>query len=344
MKMNIRSLEFKNNKLFLIDQRVLPQQYKKFICRNFKDVEFAITDMVVRGAPAIGVTAAYGIVLAAIEFIDLPKIDFFREMHLACDLINKSRPTAVNLMWAITRMSKLLIESKTQKEILSDLRKVANIIADEDIQTNKKMGQLGNSLIPQKATILTHCNTGALATVEYGTALGVIRAAVASGKEIFVYADETRPRLQGSRLTAWELVKEGIPAKLIADSVAATLIRDGKIDLILVGADRIASNGDTANKIGTFMLSVMAKVYRVPFYIVAPTTTIDFSMKTGEEIEIEERSPREVTHIMNVQIAPDNIDIYNPAFDVTPNENITAIITEKGIIEKPFKENILKLK
>ena len=344
MKMNIRSLEFKNNKLFLIDQRVLPQQYKKFICKNFKDVEFAIADMVVRGAPAIGVTAAYGIVLAAIEFIDLPKIDFFREMHLACDLINKSRPTAVNLMWAITRMSKLLIESKTQKEILSDLRKEANIIADEDIQTNKKMGQLGNSLIPQKATILTHCNTGALATVEYGTALGVIRAAVASGKEIFVYANETRPRLQGSRLTAWELVKEGIPAKLIADSVAATLIRDGKIDLILVGADRIAANGDTANKIGTFMLSVIAQVYQVPFYIVAPTTTIDFSMKTGEEIKIEERSPREVTHIMNVQIAPDNIDIYNPAFDVTPNENITAIITEKGIIEKPFKENILKLK
>ncbi|MBC8416263.1 MAG: S-methyl-5-thioribose-1-phosphate isomerase [Candidatus Cloacimonetes bacterium] len=344
MKMNIRSLEFKNNKLFLIDQRVLPQQYKKFICRNFKDVEFAITDMVVRGAPAIGVTAAYGIVLAAIEFIDLPPKDFFKKMHLACDLINKSRPTAVNLMWAITRMSKLLIESKTQKEILSDLRKEANIIADEDIQTNKKMGQLGNSLIPQKATILTHCNTGALATVKYGTALGVIRAAVASGKDIFVYADETRPRLQGSRLTAWELVQEGIPAKLIADSVAATLIRDGKIDLILVGADRIATNGDTANKIGTFMLSVMARVYRIPFYIVAPTTTIDFSRQTGTEIEIEERSPREVTHIMNVQIAPDNIDIYNPAFDVTPNENITAIITEKGIIEKPFKENILKLK
>ena len=343
MKKNIRALEFKNNKLYLIDQRVLPKQYKKFICKNFKDVEFVITDMVVRGAPAIGVTAAYGIVLAALEFIDLPQRDFFKKMNLACDTINKSRPTAVNLMWAVTRMRSLLVESRTQKEILNNLREEAERIAQEDIQTNKKMGQFGNSLIPQKAAILTHCNTGALATVKYGTALGVIRTAFRSGKDIFVYADETRPRLQGSRLTAWELVQEGIPAKLIADSVAATLIRDGKIDLILVGADRIAINGDTANKIGTFMLSVIAKVYRVPFYIVAPTTTIDFSMAKGDEIEIEERSPREVTHIMNVQIAPDNIDIYNPAFDVTPAENITAIITEKGIVQKPFRENIMKL-
>jgi methylthioribose-1-phosphate isomerase len=344
MKKSIRSLKFKNNKLILIDQRVLPQRYEEFICNNYKDVEFAIADMVVRGAPVIGVAAAYGVVLAALEFFDLPKRDFFREMHLACDIINKSRPTAVNLMWAVTRMRNLLVESKTQKEILSDLRKEADKIAKEDVQTNKKMGQFGNSLIPPKATILTHCNTGALATVEYGTALGVIRTAVSSGKDIFVYADETRPRLQGSRLTAWELVQEGIPARLIADSVAATLIRDGKIDLILVGADRIAANGDTANKIGTFMLSVMARTYDVPFYIVAPTTTIDFEIETGSEIEIEERSSQEVTHIKGVPVAPNNIDIYNPAFDVTPAENITAIITEKGIINKPFNENILNLK
>ena len=205
------------------------------------------------------------------------------------------------------------------------------------------MGLFGNSIIPLKATILTHCNTGALATVEYGTALGVVRAAFEAGKDIFVYADETRPRLQGARLTAWELVQEGIPAKLIADNVAATLIRDGKIDLILAGADRIATNGDSANKIGTFMLSVIAKVYNVPFYIVAPTTTIDFEIDTGDEIEIEERSSKEVTHIKGVQIAPDKIDVYNPAFDVTPNENITAIITENGIINRPFKKNILKL-
>ena len=343
MKYPIRSLEFKKNKLYLIDQRSLPQKYEEFICVNYKDVEFAITDMVVRGAPAIGVTAAYGVVLAALEFLKLPIKQFLEQMHSACNIINKSRPTAVNLMWAIKRMRTLLIDSDTPAEILRKLKAEADKIADEDIKTNKKMGQYGNSLIPQKATILTHCNTGALATVEYGTALGVVRAAVEAGKEIFVYADETRPRLQGARLTAWELVQEGIPAKLIADNVAATLIRDGKIDLILVGADRIAVNGDSANKIGTFMLSVLAKVYNVPFYIVAPTTTIDFEIDTGSEIEIEERSAKEVTHIMDVQIAPDNIEVYNPAFDVTPNENITAIITEKGIINKPFKENILKL-
>ena len=344
MKYPIRSLEFKNNKLFLIDQRVLPQKYEKFICENYRDVEFAITDMVVRGAPAIGVTAAYGVVLAALEFVKLPINKFLEQMQTACDIINSSRPTAVNLMWAIKRMRTLLVDSDTPEEILRKLKTEADKIADEDVKTNKKMGQLGNSIIPQKATILTHCNTGALATVGYGTALGVIRAAFEDGKEIFVYADETRPRLQGARLTAWELVQEGIPAKLIADNVAATLIRDGKIDLILVGADRIATNGDSANKIGTFMLSVIAKVYDVPFYIVAPTTTIDFKIETGDEIEIEERSSKEVTHIRGVQIAPDNIEVYNPAFDVTPNENITAIITEKGIIYKPFKENILKLK
>lgn len=344
MKNPIRSLEFKNNKLFLIDQRVLPQKYEKFICENYKDVEYAIADMVVRGAPAIGVTAAYGVVLAALEFIELPIKQFLDKMHTACEIINKSRPTAVNLMWAIKQMRALLVDNNTPEEIMRKLKTEADKIADDDVKTNKKMGQFGNSLVPQKATILTHCNTGALATVEYGTALGVVRAAFEDGKEIFVYADETRPRLQGARLTAWELVQEGIPSKLIADNVAATLMRDGKIDLILVGADRIAVNGDSANKIGTFMLSVIAKVYDVPFYIVAPTTTIDFEIETGDEIEIEERSAKEVTNIMGVQIAPDNIEVYNPAFDITPNENITAIITEKGIINKPFKENILKLK
>ena len=344
MKHPIRSLEFNNNKLYLIDQRVLPQRYEKFTCENYKDVEFAISDMVVRGAPAIGVTAAYGVVLAALEFIELPIKEFLELMHKACDIINGSRPTAVNLMWAIKQMRILLVDSNTPEEILHKLKDEADKIAKEDVTTNKKMGQYGNSLVPQKATILTHCNTGALATVEYGTALGVIRAAFDDDKEIFVYADETRPRLQGARLTAWELVQEGIPAKLIADNVAATLIRDSKINLILVGADRIATNGDSANKIGTFMLSVIAKVYHVPFYIVAPTTTIDFDIETGNEIEIEKRSPKEVTHIRGIQIAPDNIKVYNPAFDVTPNENITAIITEKGIINKPFKDNILKLK
>ncbi len=344
MGKTIRSLNYENEILSLIDQRLLPMKYEKFICKTYIDVEYAISEMVVRGAPAIGVTAAYGVVLAAVEFVGLPKEEFTKAMNKACDVINKSRPTAVNLMWAVKQMRVLLENELSPQEILLKMEKHADEIANEDVKTNKKMGANGNEIVPQIATILTHCNTGALATVEYGTALGVIRAAFYSGKDIFVYADETRPRLQGGRLTAWELVQEGIPSKLIADSVAATLIRDGKIDLILVGADRIANNGDSANKIGTFMLSVVAKVYNVPFYIVAPTTTIDFEMQTGDEIEIEERAATEVTNIQGTQIAPDGIEVYNPAFDVTPAENITAIITEKGIIRKPFKENILKIK
>lgn len=344
MQKPIRTLEFKENKLYLIDQRVLPQKYKIFICKKYIDVEFAIAEMVVRGAPAIGVAAAYGVVLAAQEFANLPVKQYLEKMNDACDILNNTRPTAVNLMWAITRMRKLLDDKTDPKKILNKMQFEANFIAEEDIITNKQIGKNGNKIIPQKANILTHCNAGALATVEYGTALGVIRTAFEKGKDIFIFVDETRPRLQGARLTAWEMVQEGIPAKLIADNVAATLIRDGEIDLILVGADRIAKNGDTANKIGTFMLSVVAKVYNIPLYIVAPTSTIDFDIVTGKEIVIEERSKKEVTHIEGVQIAPDKIDVYNPAFDVTPHKNITAIITEKGIIEKPFKENILKLR
>jgi len=342
----IKTIEFKDDVLYLIDQRKLPITYEIFECRTYKEVDFAIKDMVVRGAPAIGATAAYGVVLAAKEFLDNNKEDFLKNMNEALETLNKSRPTAVNLMWAIRRMRKLLEENKelSVKEIYEKIKSEADNILNEDIETNKKMGKYGNEIIPQKATILTHCNTGALATAGFGTALGVVREAFYSGKDIFVFADETRPRLQGGRLTAWELVQEGIPSKLIADNVAATLIRDGKIDVILVGADRIALNGDTANKIGTFMLSVVAKVYNVPFYVVAPTTTIDFDIETGEEIEIEERSSEEVTHIENIRIAPEGIEVFNPAFDVTPNENITGIITEKGIIRPPYKENILKLK
>lgn len=342
----IKTIEFKEDILYLIDQRKLPISYEIFECRTYKDVDFAIKDMVVRGAPAIGATAAYGVVLAAKEFLKEDKGKFLANMEEAMELLNKSRPTAVNLMWAIRRMKALIERNKdlSVNEIYEKIKEEADTILKEDIETNKKMGKYGNEIVGEKATILTHCNTGALATAGFGTALGVIRAAFYSGKDIFVYADETRPRLQGGRLTAWELVQEGIPSKLIADSVAATLIRDGKIDLILVGADRIALNGDTANKIGTFMLSVLAKEYKVPFYIVAPTTTIDFDIETGKEIEIEERDGEEVTHIENIRIAPEGIDVYNPAFDVTPNENITGIITEKGIVKPPFKENILKFK
>ncbi|MGF7058119.1 S-methyl-5-thioribose-1-phosphate isomerase [Brassicibacter mesophilus] len=342
----IKTIEFRDNVLYLIDQRKLPVDYEVFECKNYRDVDFAIQDMVVRGAPAIGATAAYGAVLAAKEFMNEKKEDFLVKMDEALEVLNSSRPTAVNLMWAVKRMRSVIEDSKNLdvKDIYAKIKDEADKILYEDIETNKKMGKFGNEIIPEKATILTHCNTGALATAGYGTALGVVREAFYTGKDIFVYADETRPRLQGGRLTAWELVQEGIPSKLIADNVAATLIRDGKVDVILVGADRIALNGDTANKIGTFMLSVVAKAYNVPFYIVAPTTTIDFDIETGEEIHIEERGSEEVTHVGGMRVAPEGIDVYNPAFDVTPNENIAGIITEKGIIRAPFKDNILKLK
>ena len=342
--MEIKTIEFKDDILYLIDQRKLSGIYEIFQCNDYKEIEFAIRDMVVRGAPAIGATAAYGVVLAAKEF--LKEDEFFKKMEEALVFLGNSRPTAVNLMWAIKRM-RVLIESNKNiplDELYKRIKKEADNILAEDIETNKVMAKYGNEVIKENAAILTHCNTGALATAGYGTALGVIREAHYTGKNIFVYADETRPRLQGGRLTAWELVQEGIPSKLIADNVAATLIRDGKIDVILVGADRIATNGDTANKIGTFMLSVIAKTYNVPFYIVAPTTTIDFDIETGKEIEIEERDISEVTHIDGIRIAPEGIDVYNPAFDVTPWENITGIITEKGIIRLPYKENIMELK
>lgn len=341
----ISTIEYKDSVLYLIDQRKLPITCEMFACRTYGEVDFAIKDMVVRGAPAIGAAAAYGVVLAADEFKHESKSVFLNKMEEALDVLNRSRPTAVNLMWAIKRMRQV-IERHSASDVAAicgKIREEADFIFNEDIETNRRMGKYGNEIVPYKATILTHCNTGALATAGYGTALGVIRAAHDSGKDIFVYADETRPRLQGGRLTAWELVQEGIPANLIADNVAATLIRDGKIDLILVGADRIALNGDTANKIGTFMLSVVAKVYNVPFYIVAPTSTIDRETETGKGIHIEERGSEEVTHVGDIRIAPEGIAVYNPAFDVTPSENITGIITEKGIIKAPFKESILRL-
>lgn len=342
----IKTIEFKDDILYLIDQRKLPLSYEIFQCKSYKDVDFAIKDMVVRGAPAIGVVGAYGVVLAAKEFLNCSKEEFLSNIDEALNVLNRSRPTAVNLMWAIKRMRDVIEKHKDLEpaDLYERLKKEADAMLEEDIDTNKRIGKIGNEIVGEKATILTHCNTGALATAGFGTALGVIREAFYSGKDIFVYADETRPRLQGARLTAWELVQEGIPCKLIADSVAATLIRNKKIDLILVGADRIALNGDTANKIGTFMLSVLAKVYGVPFYVVAPTSTIDFDIETGDEIVIEERDSSEVTHIEGIRIAPEGVDVYNPAFDVTPHENITGIITEKGIIRSPFKENILKLK
>ncbi|MBT9141925.1 MAG: Methylthioribose-1-phosphate isomerase [Syntrophomonadaceae bacterium] len=332
--------------LHILDQRKLPEMVEYFEARNYKEIEYAIADMVVRGAPAIGAVASYGVYLAALEYSSLPKEEFLARLGEANRVLEASRPTAVNLMWAIDRMEKLIANNESQevRAIVDALLAEANAIAREDVETNKAMARHGNELVPQGATILTHCNTGALATVGWGTALGVIREAHFTGKDIHVYADETRPRLQGANLTAFELVEEGIPATLIADSVAATLIRDGKIDLILVGSDRIARNGDAANKIGTYMLSELAARFKVPFYVVAPVSTIDFGIPDGSHIKIEERSAEEITHVRGVRVAPEGINVFNPAFDVTPHANITGIITEQGVLKPPFVEGISGLK
>ncbi len=344
---NFETLAFTDGKLVMLDQRKLPTELTYYTCNDYRDVEFVIRDMVVRGAPAIGATAAYGFYLAAVELAGVEDDQqFMQKLQEASDFMEDARPTAVNLRWALRRMMKKTGEllGSPREELLSQLKTLADYIKQEDIDINRQMSRHGNEVIGQNATILTHCNTGALATAGWGTALGVIKEAYVSGKDIFVYADETRPRLQGARLTAWELKQAGIPSKLISDSVAATLIRDGKIDCVILGGDRVAANGDVCNKIGTFMLSVICKMYGVPFYSVVPVSTIDFEIETGEEIPIEERDASEVTHVRGMQIAPDGMEVYNPAFDVTPHQNITGIITEVGIIRPPYRENIEKIR
>ncbi len=344
------TLEYRDGHLHLIDQRVLPTSCETFTCRTYRDVEFAIRDMVVRGAPAIGATAAYGVVMAATEFSPLfsaaDERPFRHRLQEACDFLDASRPTAVNLHWALQRMLARYDSTRwnSSAAMVAALLKEAHAIRSEDIATNKAISRIGNEIVPQKATILTHCNTGALATAGWGTALGVIKEAFYSGKKIFVYADETRPRFQGARLTAWELTQAKIPSKLIADSVAATLIRDGQIDLVILGGDRVAANGDVCNKIGTFMLSALCKLYGVPFYSVVPVSTIDFSIACGADIPIEERDGTEVTHPGGVRVAPEGMAVYNPAFDVTPHQHITGIITEAGIIRPPYKEHIERIR
>lgn len=336
------SIKLIDDRLSLVDQRVIPKKIEYYSCRTYQDVIFAIKDMVVRGAPAIGIAGAYGYYLG---FLALGQEKDFMEKMMCCEkeLIG-ARPTAVNLEWAVLRMKAVLLAH--QKDGFETIKKRLKIEGDaihqEDILMNIKMGEIGSGIVPENANILTHCNTGALATGGYGTALGVIKKAFELGKVNHVYADETRPRLQGGRLTAFELVQAGIPSTLTPDLGAAVLMRDGLVDLIIVGADRIALNGDTANKIGTYGLSVLAKTFNIPFYIAAPTSTIDYTIETGAEIEIEYRDKREVTQIEGIQIAPEEIAVFNPSFDVTPHENITGIITEKGIFTQPFKKTILE--
>ncbi len=342
---SFKAVSYTKGVLTLIDQRKIPAEKTYLDCKTVDEVVFAIKDMVVRGAPAIGATAAYGMVIGALENLDMSLDTLKKEMVQVKSKLDAARPTAVNLEWATRRMLEH-VETFNGTDIqgfIEHMENEADGIFNEDAEFCYAIGRHGNTLIEQNDVILTHCNTGALATVAYGTALGVIREAHNTGKNIKVFADETRPRLQGAKLTAWELMEEGIPATLIPDSVAATLIRDGKINRIIVGADRIAANGDTANKIGTFMLSVVANKYNVPFYVAAPISTIDFEMMTGAEIEIEERPEEEVTMIGETRIAPIGIKVFNPAFDVTPNEHITAIITDRGVVLPPFDENLKKL-
>ncbi len=302
-----------------------------------------IANLSVRGAPAIGAAAAFGLVLGARELRELPKEGFKNAFQEKASHMHQARPTAVNLSWAVERMLNKYrgIREKDIKDIIDILEEEALTIYQEDIITNKKIGEFGSPLIPEGAQILTHCNAGALATAGYGTALGVVRRAVEQGKQIHVYVDETRPVLQGARLTAWELEQEKIPYTLITDNMAAMLMQKGKVDVIIVGADRIAENGDTANKIGTYGLAVLAEFHNVPFYVAAPSSTFDLTLKSGEEIPIEERDSREVTHVFTQRIAPEDCPVFNPSFDVTPVELISAIITEKGIIAKPDKEKII---
>ena len=340
-----KTIEWKNNMVVMIDQRLLPNEEVYRTYMDFLDVAEAIREMVIRGAPAIGVAAAMGIALGAIDIKSKERKEFVKQFNHICNVMAHTRPTAVNLFWAIDRMKRIVKENPRLKvdELKERLVEEAKRIYEEDIEINRQMGRHGSKLIKNRATVLTHCNAGALATAGYGTALGVIRAAIEEGKKIKVFADETRPFLQGSRLTAWELMKDGIDTTLITDNMSGYMMKKGLIDAVIVGADRIAANGDVANKIGTYSVAVLAKEHKIPFYVAAPISTIDLKIKSGDSIPIEERDIREVTHIKDIPIAPNAVKVKNPAFDVTPNRFVTAIITEKGIVRKPFGKNLSRL-
>jgi len=341
----IKTLEWTDEGVRFIDQRKLPTEETYLTCTTYEEVADAIRDMVVRGAPAIGVTAAMGIALGVRDAEGDHVSELRRHFDEICETIGETRPTAVNLFWAIRRMqdrfeacSEMPVEQIKQALILEAQRMYVEYIA-----ANEAMGKHGAALMPSSGGVLTHCNAGALATCGYGTALGVIRAAVESGKKLQVFADKTRPFLQGSRLTAWELVKDGIPTTVISDNMAGTIMKQGKIDAVVVGADRIAANGDVANKVGTYTVAVLAKEHGIPFYVAAPFSTVDLETPDGSKIPIEQRATREVTHIAGKAIAPEGVKVENPAFDVTPAKYVTAIITERGVVKAPYEENLRKL-
>src|SRR5689334_1268190 len=341
----IQTLEWTDSGVRFIDQTKLPTEETYVTCKTYTQVADVIRNMVVRGAPAIGVAAAMGVALGVknskAESVGALK----QELDQICDLIGKTRPTAVNLFWAIGRMREKfeLLRVRPLPQIKQALIEEAQRMHAEDIAANQAMGRHGATLMPSSGGVLTHCNAGALATAGYGTALGVIRAAVEQGKKIHVYADETRPFLQGSRLTAWELMKDGIPTTVISDNMAGAMMLQGKIGAIVVGADRIAANGDVANKIGTYTVAVLAREHGIPFYVAAPISTVDLATADGSGIPIEQRNAREVTHIAGRQMVPDGVGVENPAFDVTPAKYVTAIITERGIARAPYEDSLRKL-
>nr|WP_176233599.1 S-methyl-5-thioribose-1-phosphate isomerase [Candidatus Hakubella thermalkaliphila] len=342
----VRTIEWMGNSVRLIDQRFLPRKEKYITCPDHLSVARAIKGMAIRGAPAIGVAAAFGVALAALKGRKRSKDLFLQDVEEACQILSRTRPTAVNLFWALDRMKRIMQQNRDQsvESIILSLVDEARRIYEEDIEINRRIGEKGAELIQSGSNLLTHCNTGALATAGYyGTALGVIRTAFLQGKQIHVYVDETRPFLQGARLTAWELMRQKIPMTLITDNMAGYFMSRRKIDAVLVGADRIACNGDTANKIGTYSLSVLARENGVPFYVIAPTSTIDPKIDSGEEIVIEERDHHEVVMINDRRIAPEGVQVANPAFDITPEGNISAIVSEVGVLYPPFKEKIAEL-
>ncbi|MDT5296180.1 MAG: methylthioribose-phosphate isomerase [Acidobacteriota bacterium] len=344
----IKTVEWTDEGVRMIDQRLLPNEEKYLMLRSCEEVAEAIKQMVVRGAPAIGVSAAMGIALGTMQAVGTSVEDLEQDFDYFCDLTGRTRPTAVNLFWAIERMRDRFRRAKAEgvdaEQVKKQLIDEAQKIYSEDIESNRSLGRFGGELIPDGATVLTHCNAGALATAgDYGTALGVVRGARDAGKRVAVIADETRPFLQGARLTAWELQKDEIPVTVITDNMAGHVMKQGKIDCVVVGADRIAANGDTANKIGTYMVAVLARQHNIPFYVAAPISTIDLSLPTGETIPIEERDSREVTHIREQRLAPEGVPVQNPAFDVTPAEFIAAIITDRGVARPPYKENLRRL-
>ena len=341
--MSIKAIEWLGNRVKILDQTGLPQEEVYLELNSYQTIASAITELKIRGAPAIGIAGAYGIALGALKIESVARGEFLEKLRGIISTIAATRPTARNLFRAVERMEQVATAGKEVEEIKTALVQEAVKIHSEEAEATRKLSQLGAGLIESGFTILTHCNTGALATAGYGTALGVIKQAQEQGKKIKVFATETRPLLQGARLTTWELKKANIPVTLITDSMAGYFMSRGEVDCVIVGADRIAANGDTANKIGTYALAVLAKENGIPFYVAAPTTTIDLSLSSGDEIPIEQRSQQEVTHIQGIGIAPEGVQAANPAFDVTPHKYITAIITERGIIRELYGEGLKKI-